>query len=89
VVILNTKQRKDKFQHYFWRGIGLAFIITGLNDTLRTYCLDQANSIHGAVHACILFTAPLAYLGAIMIVVIGLLIFFMEEIISKYAKGDK
>lgn len=76
--------KEERFKHYFWRGVGLAFIINGINDIIRTFCLNQTNGARGIIHACLTFTAPIAYTAGVTVVIIGLFIFFMEELINHW-----
>jgi hypothetical protein len=81
--------KKERYKHYIWRIVGLAFIINGVNGIIRTFCLNQSASIHGVIHACITYTAPIAYIACITVIGIGLFIFFMEEVIRYWAGSTK
>jgi hypothetical protein len=71
--------KKDKLKNLVWVAVGLAFVISGANGILRTYCLNQSSARH-VIHLCIVSTTPVAYLGSITVLLIGVFLLFFEKI---------
>jgi hypothetical protein len=76
--------RENKYKQLFLYLVGIAFLISGINDWIRTYCLSlPENGLHpGLVHGCLIFTAPLAYLDGFALIVVGLVILFLNRIVD-------
>ena len=74
-------KKSDRYKDLFLKLVALCFIISGLNGIIRTYCVSLPSTGH-LIHACVILTAPLAFMASGAILFIGIILLFMDSVLK-------
>jgi len=78
-----SQHREDRFKKILVFLIGIAFIISGVNGGVRTYCLTLPGLNHPKlVHDCLAYTTPGAYVASVATILIGVIIIFLDSLLN-------